>query len=129
MRFPDRAGLIAGAVVVVSDLARAAPFWRAGLKPLGFGRIGSGPDWIIWAREGAQRLIRQGSPLASGCRLLLRAPSRDVVDALHGRALVEGWLVLEPPAERPYAPGYYSCILADPDGIRVELVHAWSDLP
>jgi hypothetical protein len=46
MRFPDQAGLIAGAVVVVSDLARATPFWRAVLKPLGFGRIGGGPDWI-----------------------------------------------------------------------------------
>ncbi|MEA2994344.1 MAG: uncharacterized protein QOD40_3264, partial [Alphaproteobacteria bacterium] len=113
----------------VTDLARATPFWYAVLKPLGFGRVACQPDLIFWAREGAQILMWQGSPPTSAIRVLLRAASREAVDALYRRALTETWTVIEPAAERFYAPGYYSCILADPDGIRVELVHAWADLP
>ncbi|MEA2976898.1 MAG: uncharacterized protein QOF19_2418 [Alphaproteobacteria bacterium] len=129
MRFPTQAGSIAGISISVTDLARATPFWYAVLKPLGFGRVACQPDLIFWAREGAQILMWQGSPPTSASRVLLRAASREAVDALYRRALTETWTVIEPAAERFYAPGYYSCILADPDGIRVELVHAWTDLP
>lgn len=129
MRFPTQAGSIAGISISVTDLARATPFWCAVLKPLGFGRVACQPDLIFWAREGSQILMWQGSPPTSTSRVLLRAASREAVDALYRRALTETWTVIEPAAERFYAPGYYSCILADPDGIRVELVHAWADLP
>ena len=83
----------------------------------------------MWARDGAQVLLWQASAPATGMRVLLRAPDRKAVDRIHERAIVEGWTVIEPAAERPFATGYYSCILADPDGIRVELVHAFADLP
>ncbi|MEA2952947.1 MAG: uncharacterized protein QOJ96_2467 [Alphaproteobacteria bacterium] len=129
MRFPSQAGAIAGISISVTDHAGAMPFWRGVLKPLGFGRTGGGPNLIFWAREGAQILMWQGAPPSSHVRLLLRAPSRGVVDAIYQQALAEKWTVIAPAAERFYAPGYYSCILADPDGIRVELVHAWTDLP
>jgi dienelactone hydrolase len=129
MRFPSQAGAIAGVSIRVTDHARAMPFWLGVLRPLGFGRLSVRPDLIFWARDGAQILMWQGSPPSSGFRMLLRAPSREVVDALYRQALAEGWRVIAPAAEGFYAPGYYSCILADPDGIRVELVHAWSELP
>jgi dienelactone hydrolase len=129
MRFPHQPGLIAGVVITVSDLRRAERFWREVLRPLGYGRIGGGSDWILWAREGAQLLMREGAPTTAATRIMLRAPSREVVDALHREATAQIWRVIAPPAEQPYGPGYYSCIIADPDGIHVELVHAWSELP
>src|SRR5262245_7618517 len=129
MRFPSEPGLIAGVSINVTDLGHAAPFWHAVLHPLGFGRIAAWPNLRMWARDGAQVLLWQASAPATGMRVLLRAPDRKAVDRIHERAIVEGWTVIEPAAERPFATGYYSCILADPDGIRVELVHAFADLP
>jgi dienelactone hydrolase/catechol 2,3-dioxygenase-like lactoylglutathione lyase family enzyme len=129
MRFPSQAGCIAGVSINVSDLGRAAPFWHAVLHPLGYGRIGTWPNLKMWARDGAQVLLWQAPAPAAGMRVLFRAPDREAVDRLHERAVAEGWPVIEPAAERPFAPGYYSCILADPDGIRIELVHAFADLP
>jgi catechol 2,3-dioxygenase-like lactoylglutathione lyase family enzyme len=60
--------------------------------------------------------------------LAWRAGSRADVDALHdllrrsGAAI--GATVLDPPAEYPqYEPGYYAVFFADPDGLKLELVH------
>jgi dienelactone hydrolase len=129
MRFPHRPGSIAGTMIRVTDLARANVFWRAVLQPLGFGRIAGGPDRTLWAREDAQILMFEDPEPTANCRIWLRAPSREAVDGLYEQALAEGWSVPAPPAERPFGPGYYSCTIADPDGIRVELIHAWTDLP
>jgi dienelactone hydrolase len=129
MRFPHQPGSIAGTMIRVTDLARANVFWRAVLQPLGFGRIAGGPDRTLWAREDAQILMFQDSEPTANCRIWLRAPNREAVDRLYEHARAEGWPVPAPPAERPFGPGYYSCVIADPDGIRVELIHAWTDLP
>jgi dienelactone hydrolase/catechol 2,3-dioxygenase-like lactoylglutathione lyase family enzyme len=129
MRFPSQPGLIAGLSLQVTSLERATPFWRAVLHPLGFGRTGGGIDHCLWAREGAQILLWERKPSSSGSRLMLRAPDRASVDALCAAAVAAGGSLVMAPADRPFATGYYSVILADPDGIRVELVHAFSDLP
>ena len=129
MRFPHQPGSIAGTMIRVTDLARANVFWRAVLQPLGFGRVAGGPDHTLWAREDAQILMYQHPEPTTNCRIWLRAPSREAVDRLYRQALAESWPVQEPPAERPFGPGYYSFIVTDPDGICVELIHAWTDLP
>jgi glyoxylase I family protein len=42
--------------------------------------------------------------------------------------LVErGTEVLDPPAEYGYEPGYYAVFFADPDGLKLELVHVPDD--
>src|SRR5438093_625607 len=54
-----------------------------------------------------------------------RARQREDVDAVH-RFLVDelGARVIHAPAEQPgFAPGYYSVLFEDPDGIRVEVNH------
>lgn len=52
------------------------------------------------------------------------ADQREQVDALYDRLQTIGATILDPPAEYPqYAPGYYALYFADPDGIKLELVH------
>lgn len=52
----------------------------------------------------------------------LRARSREQVDEVH-RFLVDelGATIVRAPEEGPWAPGYYSILFEDPDGIRVEV--------
>jgi len=53
-----------------------------------------------------------------------RADGRDEVDALARDLVALGARVLDPPREYPeYVPGYYAVFFADPDGIKLELVH------
>lgn len=134
MRFPSHPGGLAGLTLYVPDLAAAEPFLHGVLHALGYGRTNRGEGWMLWAREGAQVLAQQAaSPdeVVSGVGVQLRAASRAAVDELHARALAESWRVLAPPAERPYAAGYYSVALAGPEdlGVVLEVVHAWDDLP
>ncbi len=54
----------------------------------------------------------------------LRARSREDVDAVHGFVASElGGLVVHPPQLDAFAPGYYSVLFEDPEGIRVEVNH------
>lgn len=50
-----------------------------------------------------------------------RARSREDVDALHALAAGAGAKVIREPREDGYAPGYYSTLFEDPDGIRIEI--------
>jgi catechol 2,3-dioxygenase-like lactoylglutathione lyase family enzyme len=49
-----------------------------------------------------------------------RARSREDIDALHVFLVEIGAKVVHPPEEGPWAPGYYSVLFEDPDGIRIE---------
>lgn len=55
--------------------------------------------------------------------LCLRARTREQVDEIH--AFVQGLdaTVVHPPREDGFAPGYYSVLFEDPDGIRIEVNH------
>jgi catechol 2,3-dioxygenase-like lactoylglutathione lyase family enzyme len=49
-----------------------------------------------------------------------RLRSRDDVDALHASMRDFGAKIIRAPESGPWAPGYYSCLFEDPDGIRIE---------
>jgi glyoxylase I family protein len=51
------------------------------------------------------------------------AESREEVDRFHELLLERDVEVLDPPAEYGYEPGYYAVFFADPDGLKLELVH------
>ncbi len=55
--------------------------------------------------------------------ICLRARERDQVDEIH--AFVEGLgaTIVHSPREDGFAPGYYSLLFEDPDGIRIEVNH------
>ena len=49
-----------------------------------------------------------------------RARERADVDELHGFLQTLGAKIIRAPQDGPWAPGYYSCLFEDPDGIRIE---------
>jgi catechol 2,3-dioxygenase-like lactoylglutathione lyase family enzyme len=52
-----------------------------------------------------------------------RARERADVDALHAFLVEQGAKIVHPPEEGVWAPGYYSVLFEDPDGIRLEMNH------
>jgi len=55
--------------------------------------------------------------------LCLRAREREQIDELHEFLVGLGATVVHPPREDGFAPGYYSVLFEDPDGIRLEVNH------
>ena len=54
--------------------------------------------------------------------LCFRARSREDVDAVHAFVVGElGAKVVHPPEDGGFAPGYYSVLFEDPEGIRIEV--------
>lgn len=49
-----------------------------------------------------------------------RLRSREDIDALHEVLMEMNATVVHPPEDAPWAPGYYSVLFEDPDGIRLE---------
>lgn len=55
--------------------------------------------------------------------LCFRLRDRQDVDQVHAVMQGMGATVVHPPEEGPWAPGYYSALFEDPDGIRIEVNH------
>jgi catechol 2,3-dioxygenase-like lactoylglutathione lyase family enzyme len=53
--------------------------------------------------------------------LCFRLRSREDVDQVHQHVEALGATIVHPPEEGPWAPGYYSLLFEDPDGIRLEV--------
>ena len=55
--------------------------------------------------------------------ICFRARERVDVDAVHAFLAGIGAKIVHPPEDGPWAPGYYSLLFEDPDGIRLEVNH------
>jgi catechol 2,3-dioxygenase-like lactoylglutathione lyase family enzyme len=124
---------IAHVMLTVSHFDQCLPFYEKlldflGLKPVfkadGFlycvgGRTAFG---IMQADDGYrdERFIQRRVGLHHVC---FRARDRADVDALHAFLPEIGATIIHPPEEGPWAPGYYSVLFEDPDGIRLEMNH------
>jgi len=123
--------------LTVIDLARSAEFYDKVLGALGFKRLeedDAGEHDIRWANAHLTIAIRPvavehaGMPFdryrAGLHHLALKVRSRAQVDDLHDFLLRERMNVLDAPADYPqYGPNYYAVFFADPDGIKIEVVH------
>ncbi len=136
--------------MTVSDPDRAIPFWGALLEALGFRRWvpkmpefqGEAPrraTWNLVYPDGAffgieVRPAEPGSREAPVDRyapglhhMAFHAESREAVDRVHEAVRAVGGTVLDPPADYgghpAYAEGYYAVFFADPDGVKLEVVH------
>jgi catechol 2,3-dioxygenase-like lactoylglutathione lyase family enzyme len=135
MRGPRR-GIIHHVDLTVRDLGVSAPFYDALLSFLGYRRVKQEPELHVWdlAPEGrllagvALRAARSDRPhdrtTAGLHHLAFRAVDRADVDAAHALMRAKGADILDPPADYPqYGAGYYAVFLADPDGMKLEVVH------
>jgi glyoxylase I family protein len=120
----------------VADLARSRSFYAALMPRLGYSAIWEHEDGaaVGWLGAGGSFWIKQADPRHAGdtfskdrvglCEVAFRAESRVQVDALARDLPGFGGRLLDPPREYPeYVPGYYAVFFADPDGIKLELVH------
>jgi glyoxylase I family protein len=122
----------------VSSIERSLPFYRDLLAPLGYHRVGqvvgergetvwylSGAGSSIGLREAQSPTDEPYDRYGIGLHhLALEADSRALVDERadwlrsHGATLESG------PQEYAYTPGYYAVFFYDPDGLKLEIVHA-----
>jgi len=121
--------------LTVSDLPRSIAFYDRVLVELGYARsseyAGDVPCWVIGEGTNvfsiglhAARSDAAHDRYSAGFHhLALHAESRAAIDAFHAFLLREGIRVLDAPAEYDYTPGYYAVFFADPDGLKLELVH------
>jgi len=124
---------IAHVMLTVSNFDACLPFYERlltflGLKPVikadGMlycvgGRTAVG---IVKAEDKHQheRFVQLRVGLHHVC---FRAREHGDVDAVHDFLNTIGAKVVHPPEEGPWAPGYYSVLFEDPDGIRLEVNH------
>jgi catechol 2,3-dioxygenase-like lactoylglutathione lyase family enzyme len=126
---------IAHIQLTVNDPERCIPFWERLCHFLDMKTLvrGEGVVYCIGSRTG---ILVRGAPSGKRGRrfdqdsaglhhFCFRARRREDVDAVHRFVAGElGARVVHPPEEGPqFAPGYYSVLFEDPDGIRVEVNH------
>lgn len=114
----------------VCDMERSVPFYRELLHGLGLKTLIDTPQFFycIGSRTGVaiapvdaafadERFHQRRAGLHHLC---FRARSRSDVDEVHDLAVRIGARIVHPPQEDAFAPGYYSVLFEDPDGIRIE---------
>lgn len=136
----DRGARLRGTVhhidLTVRDLAASAPFYEALLGFLGFTRVKQEAALHVWdlIRDGtllggvALRAAHSARPhdrYSAGLHhLAFRAADRADVDRAHVLMQEQGATILDAPADYPqYGAGYYAVFVADPDGLKLEVVH------
>jgi catechol 2,3-dioxygenase-like lactoylglutathione lyase family enzyme len=120
----------------VTDPDRCLPTWEKLCHFMGMRTLIKG-EGIVYCIGGRTGLLVRGAPPDKRDRafdqdrpglhhVCFRARNHDDVDAIHQYVVaeLEGWTVVHPPEDgSQFAPGYYSVLLEDPDGIRVEINH------
>lgn len=126
---------IAHIQLMVNDPARCVPFWERFCHFLEMKTLLKNDEMVYCIGSRTGILVRAApEPEKGGAfdqlraglhHFCFRARSREDVDAIH-RFLGEepGVRIVHPPEEAShFAPGYYSVLFEDPDGIRVEVNH------
>jgi glyoxylase I family protein len=122
--------------LTVRDLAASTPFYEALLGFLGYTRVKHEPDLQVWDLVEGGRLLggvalraahtaRPHDRYSAGLHhLAFHAADRADVDRAHVVMKEQGAVILDAPADYPqYGAGYYAVFVADPDGLKLEVVH------
>jgi catechol 2,3-dioxygenase-like lactoylglutathione lyase family enzyme len=124
---------MAHVVVTVSNFAAAREFYGELLPFLGlqpvldidefFYCVGGRTAFGIAPAESAYAGDRFQQRRVGLHHVCFRARERADVDAVHELASRLGATIVHAPEDGPWAPGYYSVLFEDPDGIRLEVNH------
>lgn len=122
---------IAHIQLTVNDLQRAMPFYEEVLAFMGLQAVVKNPEFLYMIGGRTAVAITRSSPGNRGAafdqrriglhHVCFRARSRDDIDALHAFLRERGVKIVRPPEEGTWAPGYYSLLFEDPEGIRLEV--------
>jgi catechol 2,3-dioxygenase-like lactoylglutathione lyase family enzyme len=124
---------IAHTFVTTSNFARAREFYSRLLPFLGMKPVIDVEGWYYCVGGRTAFGVRAGDPAYAGERFVqervglhhicFRARERADVDALHDFLVSIGAVIVHAPEDGSWAPGYYSVLFEDPDGIRLEMNH------
>ena len=124
---------IAHVMLTAGDFPRSRVFYQQLLPFLGLRPVLDVPGWYYCVGGRTALGIREAAPEHRGERfvqqrvglhhLCFRAREREDVDTLHEKLLELGAVVVHPPRDDNFAPGYYSVLFEDPDGVRLEMNH------
>lgn len=129
---------IAHVVLTVCNMERSASFYAKLCEFMGLVRVIDSPEFLYYVggrtavgispadaafQNQGDKFVQRRVGLHHIC---FRATSRQDVDALHTYLVNDiipsvGGRVVHPPQEDGFAPGYYSLLFEDPDGIRLEI--------
>ena len=125
---------IAHIQLTVSDVRRSIRFYEPLLHSFEMTTIAKTPEvfYCVGSRTGVA--ISQADPEVQDDRFYqrriglhhfcFRARSREDVDAVFNLVeRLDGARIVHGPQEDYFAPGYYSILFEDPDGIRIEVNH------
>lgn len=122
---------IAHIQLTVNDLAAAMPFYERVLGFMGLKAVVKAPDSLYMVGGRTAVALVQAAPANRGYRfdqqriglhhICFRARSREDIDALHAFLRQQGVRIVRAPEPGPWAPGYYSLLFEDPEGIRLEV--------
>src|SRR5712691_5371500 len=122
---------IAHVMLTVSNFDACLPFYERLLPYLGLTPVikADGMLYCVGGRtavgivkaEDAHRDARFVQFRVGLHHVSFRARQREDVDALHTFLCQLGAKIIHPPEDGPWAPGYYSVLFEDPDGIRLEM--------
>lgn len=124
---------LAHVFITAGDFETSVAFYRQLLPFLGLTPVLEADGWYycVGGRTGIG--IRRPEPGHEGERfvqgrvglhhLCFRARERADVDELHAFLVGIGATIVHGPQDDNFAPGYYSVLFEDPDGVRLELNH------
>lgn len=117
--------------LTVNDLQRALPFYEQVLAFMGMKAVVKNPEFLYMiggrtavavtrsSSENRDTVFDQGR--IGLHHICFRARSREDVDALYAFLRERDVKIVRAPEAGPWAPGYYSVLFEDPEGIRLEV--------
>lgn len=122
---------IAHIQLTVNDIQRAIPFYEEVLSFMGMTTVVKAPNGLYMiggktavaiARSSAENRTVDFDQRRIGLHhVCFRARSRADIDSLYDFLRQNGAHIVHPPENGTWAPGYYSILFEDPDGIRLEV--------
>jgi catechol 2,3-dioxygenase-like lactoylglutathione lyase family enzyme len=119
--------------LTVNDFASCSRFYKRLLPFLGMKLVLDTDEFIYHVGGRTAVAVTPSDPEQRAARfeqrriglhhVCFRARERADVDTLHEFLLELGATIVHPPEEGAWAPGYYSVLFEDPDGIRIEVNH------
>ena len=117
--------------LTVNDLQRAMPFYEAVLGFMGMQAVVKNPEFLYMIGGRTAVAITRSSTENRDAvfdqrriglhHVCFRARSREDVDAIYGFLRERNVKIVRPPQDGSWAPGYYSLLFEDPEGIRLEV--------
>jgi catechol 2,3-dioxygenase-like lactoylglutathione lyase family enzyme len=122
---------IAHIQLTVNDLQRAMPFYEEVLTFMGLHAVVKNPEFLYMIGGRTAVAITRSSPENRAAvfdqrriglhHVCFRARSREDVDELYAFLRERDVKIVRVPTEGTWAPGYYSLLFEDPEGIRLEV--------